>query len=103
MPLSCMFMYAPTGICVNLLLQTGNITTADHLPCCRAQGCRRMCLVSRTGHARAAADSPLHSALTSAAVVTIVRCDAASRDEVACIIDACHEGAKRPPVQVLCK
>ena len=64
------------------------------------QGCRRICLVGRTGHARALAGGPLHAAFTGAAVVTVARCDAASQDEVACLLDAVCENAKQPPVQV---
>ncbi len=64
------------------------------------QGCRRICLVGRTGHARAPAGSLLHAAFTSAAVVTVARCDAASQDEVACLINSSCENGKQPPVQV---
>ena len=73
-----------------------------HEVICRwnAQGRRRICLVSRTGHAPTPIGSPLSAALASAAMVTIARCDAAVQDDVACLMDAFRGSGRQLPVQV---
>ena len=64
-----------------------------------AQGCRHICLTSRTGHARALAGGPLHAALNGAAMVVIARCDAASQEEVISLCAERDVAGRRVPMR----
>ncbi len=66
-----------------------------------AQGWQHICLLARTGHAAAPAGSPLRAALTSAAMVTVTRCDAADRGEVVSFLTEHGASGKRMPLRAV--
>ena len=63
-----------------------------------AQGCQHICLLARTGHARAPAGGPLYAALTSAAMVTIAQCDAADTEEAVSFLAEHGTSGRRTPL-----